>query len=777
MRFSKQMMARLLACALLLTCLAPARAQTPARRFERMAALQETLVSIHERGGLPGMLTYAHNPEFWLDNVALGKLQVGIESEGASTRGEISWLSGTADLRVANLADGAGVKVSGTVSGHRVRVEVLPTARGRDTMQWEGAALFKVTCVPPAKLLLRYGGVGRVRIHGFHPALPLREDFLLKPDFLPVAPADTTFALAPNGGALGAKDVAPKVFARFVLPSAEKVEYENGFLKTASTREVASAYVVAGFAENAERAQQLTQGDPPNIERECRARFADLHRAAWIQTPSPSLDGAFAASLNNLEYAWVRPYGWIESLHHWGTFYSQQQSLAADWIGQQNRSREMLLAHAAHLLPLGQVPQLDPNGRARLDFGGWNQFYVWDVQHLWRASADRDFARKIAPTLARVVDQTFTEGDADGNDLLGFGQQIGNQEDYVSTPRDGTSPTLAGIEMKRTQAEIARALGNENAAREYSRAAQRLEKTLRAELWDADLGRFIFYRDALGVRHLDGQYHTFIWPVIFDVLDPLDSYTSMRHLNDTLTGSDGQIYASNNFPVHVAATVGSQAGGQQQPWATFGWAKLGDGEKAVAPLEWIARLVTNEANAGAWPEVSEDLPAYFTPPAGVYVQGVVEGVFGLRENKPDGTLDVAPCLPRNWPQARLHLPQHDLTVTQSARSLRIESASGAMWRRRFRVALPPSSRIGVTLNGRVVPFQIEAGVARQWVVFQSAPSKSATVEIRFQPLGFAASAPREVARGASFTARLAAKNARVLAVRDPSGVLASSRIE
>src|ERR1035437_4670890 len=100
--------------------------------------------------------------------------------------------------------------------------------------------------------------------------------------------------------------------------------------------------------------------------------------------------------------------------------------------------------------------------------------------------------------------------------------------------------------MKRIQAKLARVSGRAKEAREYDAVADWMTQSLRRTLWDRDLGRYIFYQDSLGVKHLDGQYHTLIWPVIYGLLNEQDSYTSMRHLADTLTDKDGQIYTSNN---------------------------------------------------------------------------------------------------------------------------------------------------------------------------------------------------------------------------------------
>lgn len=728
-------------------------------RFERMAALHETVVSIHERAGIAGVFTYDHDPGHWLGNLALGKLLVGIDGE------QVSWLHDAAAITVRNHPGGEGVEALAEVAGHRLRVEALPTPVGRDPPGWEGSALLKVSVEPAARLVLRFGQVGRVRIHGFGPPTPFRPDYLTQPQ---LAPADGGQAAAEGEVAMFTGAIPQTVAARL---DGLSWTADGPWAEARTAEEVTELPLLVAFAQEAERARRLAMGGPDDLVRECRTHFSRLTESATLDTPSTALDGAFRAALINCEYAWVRPYGWIESIHHWGTLYSQQHNLAADWLGQADRSREMLLTHAEHLLPSGQVPQLDPYGRARLDFGGWSQFYVWGIEHYWLHTGDRRFLEAIREPLSRVVKQTFEQHDPDGNGLLGFGQQIGNQEDYISTPRDGASPTIAGIEMRRIQARLARAAGRPDEARRYEEQAARSRAALRA-LWQRELGRYAFYRDGLDVLHIDGQYHTLLWPVIYGLADPLGGYTSLRWLADSLTGPTGEIRCSNNFPRHVGATVGSQAGGQQQPWATLGWARLGYGEEAVAPLEWIARWVTETGLQGSWCEVAEEWPSYFTPPAGVYLWGVIEGLFGLGLDRPAGRLDIAPCLPRDWPRASLHLPEFDLSVEQSRRRLRVDCRSAARLEHRYRLAIPPAVTVTVTVDEQRAPYRIEPGVGRQFVVLARPPTRRSTVVIEWRPAPVDLDLPPQAAEGETLRVRAAG----LRGVVDPCGAFSSTSL-
>ena len=204
----------------------------------------------------------------------------------------------------------------------------------------------------------------------------------------------------------------------------------------------------------------------------------------------------------------------------------------------------------------------------------------------------------MGPVLDRVIAQTFKEYDPEGDLLLSWRAQIGNQEDYLHHPHNSSGPTIEGINMMRTRVMLARALDDTPTAEHYESLIGKAMTNLREELWDSELGRFIYYKDPTDLRHLDGQYQTFIYPLIWGIVDPLDAWTGMRHLRDRLMGFDGEIYCSNNFPNHVAGTWGMQAGASQQPWGAFGLSAAGLRNETFMPLRALSRWVMSESLRG-----------------------------------------------------------------------------------------------------------------------------------------------------------------------------------
>lgn len=144
---------------------------------------------------------------------------------------------------------------------------------------------------------------------------------------------------------------------------------------------------------------------------------------------------AFGHALLNVEYAWLRPYGWIESIQHWPTMWHMEHTAAEEWNGRFDRVRECLRSQMQRVFESGAIPDLCPDGSARRDWGGNNQFFFREVEHYIKMTGDLAFAEEAEPFLEKALWQSFAEYDPVGSGVIGWGTQIGNQEDFEA-PRE-----------------------------------------------------------------------------------------------------------------------------------------------------------------------------------------------------------------------------------------------------------------------------------------------------------------------------------------------------
>ena len=249
--------------------------------------------------------------------------------------------------------------------------------------------------------------------------------------------------------------------------------------------------IILAYASDAAGAKQIASDDPAAARKRVDDYYAKLLECR-VETPVKNINDAFRGALTTLEYAWNAPFGWVESINHWFALWHMQHTAGVEWIGLADRSRLCNITHAENLMPDGAVPQFMTYLTKRRDFGGSNQFFCWQVRHYFQFTNDVEFARKLAPVLDRVIAQSYTENDTDRNGLLGWGLQIGNQEDYVATPSDGTTPSIEGINMYRARCELAQALGDSATVVRCEAEIRRITALLHERLWQADLGRAIF---------------------------------------------------------------------------------------------------------------------------------------------------------------------------------------------------------------------------------------------------------------------------------------------
>lgn len=725
--------------------------------MDRMAAWNYSLVRTYELAPVSRLLTYVRE-NYGIQYTALARIVPQIEVDGKTYSA-----SQAENIQVEDFP--GGVVARFTLGGVRVETRFTPLLVGQGEPTRVGAAVYRIETTPatPVQLIV---GESYWQRSAF-------EDMNKSP-FTPLDAHDNritrqegTYLIrtAEHGAITGVRTKASVT----VQSDGKKGEFMECSLPKGSGE------LLLTFAEDPDRVLELSEMNPDKALANVERHYDEL-LSNRIETPDTLLNQAFASALLTLEYTWVPPYGWMECIHHWTSMWHMQQTVAAEWLGQTDRSRITTLTQGELINSDGSIPHLAPFGFTRRDFGGTNQFWAWQVRHYWNFTADESFAKTTAPLLERVIGQTFEEYDKNDNLLLGWGLQIGNQEDYVATAGDGTTPSIEGVNMMNTRAELAAGLGDSSEYLLWKARADEIRNRLREKLWQNDLGRFAYFADDIGNLRRDGQYHTYTYPAIYGITDLLDSYTSLRHLSDRLTDSTGAVYCSNNFPYHAVGTWGMQAGAAQQPWASWGYASIGLRNRAWEPLHALAGWVMDANHRGSWPEVSKEaVPAYFSAPAGLYVAAVAEALFGLQMHKPDGYISLSPNFPDAWPAASLELKNHKATFRRDGNRLEYNLRTTDKLARRIRWSLPVCTDVKLTNHGHPVPVTIEPGIGGLFAVAELPAENESQIVLTYEPVAFEISAPGSVAEGDAL--RISVNGATLQGVEDRSGLLGTIRMD
>ncbi|MBI2299880.1 MAG: hypothetical protein HYU66_13215, partial [Armatimonadetes bacterium] len=186
-----------------------------------------------------------------------------------------------------------------------------------------------------------------------------------------------------------------------------------------------------------------------------------------------------------------------------------------------------------------------------------------------------------------------------------------------------------------------------------------------------------------------------------------------------------------------------------------------------------AAWAMDDNHRGAWPEISvEPTPAYFSPPAGLYVQACVEALFGLQLDRPAGVLQVSPSFPDAWPGATLALPafRADYRRQGDCREYRIRSREPL--RRRLSWHLPAGRVAELTVNGRAVPFRLSAWVDGMLLSAETGPATDSRIRLVLRPAPWRVEHPLAVAEGDPLPVRVT--GAEVVRLDDRCGVLQSA---
>ncbi len=723
----------------------------------RMAGWHMSIIAVDEQTPNLCLATYMNDKFAYMDLYSVAMVAPALRIDG-----KLIGFDKATDVAVEDFP--GGVRATMKLAGVRVSLEATPLMVGRYSAQQDGAMMVNINTSPATPVVLRVGGSAPTN----NGAANSQSAWLRAAKFW----ENTTSAkVVGDIGRLDSSAVPFKMAVTASGPLTASNEAEQNYLQAEMSK--GSGEMMVSFSTTEPTLMKIAEGSRATYKSELKAFYKQL-MSNRVNTPEPLINKTFASALYNLEYNYIYPYGWNECIHHWEALWHMQHTGAADWIGQSIRTRDVNVVSAKNLFGDGNVPQFMPSGKTRSDFGGSNQFFGQQVNHYWKQTADRTQLQFFADTMEKVTTATFNRYDTDGTGLLRWGQQIGNQEDYVSTPGDGTSTTVEGINLLRTTAELQAALGNTKRAEELTNRADQIAMKLRKTLWQPEFGRYAFYTDASGVVRPDGQYHTLIYPVIYGLLDPLDSYTSIRQMNDRMTDSRGAITCSNNMPNHMTGTWGMQIGAAQQPWAAMGLAAVGDRNRTWQPLRATGDWVWDVNHRGSWPEISiEGWPSYFSPPAGLYVQSTIEALFGLKMNMPAMSIHVSPSFPDKWNYSDINLTDASASYKRDGNKMSYTVTTPKSLKRVIRWSLPPVNAVKLLVNGKPCAFKLEAVPEGVMLTATTAAMTSSRIELAIEPANIVLKAPKSIAEGEVLNVSMS--GAKMVSVEDRQKLL--SRFE
>lgn len=523
----------------------------------------------------------------------------------------------------------------------------------------------------------------------------------------------------------------------------------------------AGCALVAAWAEEGTAAlARVKAAEPETLLREAEAYAHVLLKTAAIRTPDAVLDAAFACAVLELDRVWCDP-AWLEGGHWWSAPWCNDfQILAALNLGQYERVRRTLEYYDSP--EVGPCPNLLADGHpqpgvAVEKWGGGRldglPYYARQFLDYLAATDDVELARRILPRLRTSLEQLWATCDADGDGLLHWKKGCNcflYQADHLALPGNAASPSLMMAGVLDGLAVWAERLGEPATADGWRAKAVLVRENLVKKLWDEQDGAFYSHLDNQGIAHRARFYTDLVFPTLYSGLPERYGRSSLEYL-------DRRLRVNVPAPQPGAALALMRVGElkpnifgndncmpAQMAEAARAYAALGRGADAYALLHGVALGSTLFTESpGSFPERlghdGKGEPNYmFGNPIGSYLSGVVEGLFGLRLIEGGRTLQAAPALPADWPEAATELPYCHMTCRAhdeagGVREVRLEVTHDHVRALRFAPWLPVKRVLSVTLNGAVAAWTLKPGVGVSAVCVDAPAATRHELVIRFEP--------------------------------------------
>jgi len=377
-------------------------------------------------------MSYAIDTPSFLDGVILAKIICGVEIND-----KIVWSDEAIRL---NVIDKPGsVEANFEIGGVKITTYFTVLMEGRATPDWEGAAVYKIETEPATPVALKIGG-GNV----FNVSFNTSNGGWIMDDT--IAYEGTKCKVEKKQGIISSTKHTALVGIK-TTSNLTKQTSDNGEYLTLKFEDGAGKLHMAN-ARSQERVEELLGKDAKSEVGAVEKYYDNLLSSCKIETPEKVMDDGFASAAVLMDYSWYWPYGWMESPHHWMATFHIQHTPAAELLGQTDRVVDNLLTHSKHQLLSGDIPNFFPDGTPMTGiFGGSNQYYAWQVAQHIKYTNDIEILKTLAPTLDNSLAHVEGKYNADSDDLFAWGLQVGNQEDMVATPYNGTSATIEAINM------------------------------------------------------------------------------------------------------------------------------------------------------------------------------------------------------------------------------------------------------------------------------------------------------------------------------------------
>lgn len=314
-------------------------------------------------------------------------------------------------------------------------------------------------------------------------------------------------------------------------------------------------------------------------------------------------------------------------------------------------------------------------------FYNMQEVYFDQLIHAWRWSGDPELEALLRPALERHLEWERVCFDPDGDGVYESYLNVW-ASDSVWYGGGGTAQASAyAFAGHRAAAALARRAGDERSAAHHDGHAEHIRAGTLASLWSPERGHLAEYREALhlGRRHDEASLYTIFLPIDAGMLNEFERYSSLAYTEwglERVVVDGGELcWTSNWVPYEWSvreldfADTFHLALAYYQSGRADGGFKLLSGAARVSAYESLTpgamTIAPHHPSRGLdWHR--QGRATDFADTTGMFARAVVEGLFGVRFDVPEGTLRWTPQFPAEWPSAALRTPEFDISYRASA---------------------------------------------------------------------------------------------------------------
>lgn len=593
-----------------------------------------------------------------------------------------------------------------------------------------------------APLVLAIGGMGPKSNYDQYPAGAMfkpAECRSNQPTF-----ADNTLAFSGRGGTLMATGSVP---LRFMTADPTAVAKGPKALLDAPLEKDVVAALTADWPKGGELYFVLSldaadstgvaafRADPAKVFAEAVEDNRKLASTIEIDTPDPYLNAALPSAVLGFDAAWSAPtfrhgaIAWHDSFAGWRSTYAGTTCGWSDRV--QSHMHEFYTRQSAE----GRIPSTLANdriynmGEVLVDQALYDYEWTGNLDPLRNGGFDA-----IARHLAWGEKHVKTPDGLYENFLNAW-----NTDYKWCNGGGGTIASTYYWRANKTMAEIAVRLGKD--ASLFKQRTAEISAAMKARLWSEHVGVYGEYRDSIGLKllHESPDLSSIYTPIDLGFSDPFESYRMLRFglrrfetIKDLPRGGE-LIYASEWLPDHY-----SSRGIYTTEIINTLLALYMTGQAEAA--EPLRRAIDGSFYAGPGmgctgyslnPDGSFRPHTDFTDMTSMYVRNVVEGLFGVRMNAPDGRVTLQPCFPADWDKASIRCPAvaYRYTWDGVAETMAIETPQQLSLTVRLRARR--AGIAGVSVNGKAAEYVIEPGVGCSWIIVSAPPGDVTQVQVNY----------------------------------------------